>query len=801
MSYRRPVRVLVHASLQGLAALSALALVSVLALLIWVRGSLPPLDGVDRLDGLYAEVRLERDARGRLTVQASSRQDLAFGLGYAHGQDRFFQMDLLRRAGTGTLAALLGPAAVRADQGARRHDLAGTALAALARTDPDQRALLESYARGVNAGLASLRARPWEYGLLSQTPEPWRALDSYHVALAMFRDLQDETNAHERALDLASRVLDPSVFALLTARPGPWEAPVEGVSGPWPRAQIPPSGPGRPSGGIATDGVMEDAPPLPEPRLTGSNSFAVGGAHTADGRAILANDMHLRIGLPPIWYATRLRRTGDEPLDAVGVTLPGAPGLVVGSNGHIAWGFTNSDADWLDHVVLDLDPRDPSRYRTADGWRRLTRRLESIEVAGDDPVELEVTESIWGPVVGRDSEGRPLALRWVAQDAEALNLHLIDLVELKTVEEALDHAPRCGVPGQNLLVAGRTGEIGWTIMGRVPRRVGLDGPRPRIWADGRAGWFGWLDAHEVPRIQPGREARLWTANARVVSLDEQRLLGDGGYDLGARARRIRDRLFERERFDETALFSIQLDTRAELLELWYQRLHELVTEQTGLPERERLLDLLEDWTGEASVESVAYRLVRDWRTQVARVVLGALGAPLRRLDAKNRIADIPRVEIALWAILRDRPDWIPAGYPDWAALERDSLLRVLDQWGDPEQWQARTWGARNTTSVTHPLSAVLPEWLRARLDLPARAVPGDSNLPRVATPTAGASERLVVAPGAEERGILHLPGGANPHPFSQSRSGDYEEWVAGEPVPLWPGPTLHTRVLEPADGG
>jgi penicillin G amidase len=782
---------------------AAVALAVVVGLLTWLHGSLPPLDGADSLDGLRGEVTLERDVRGRATVRASSRDDLAFGLGYLHGQDRFFQMDLLRRIGSGTLAELIGPAGIGADQGARRHDLAGTAEGAHAVADAREQALLEAYARGVNAGLASLKTRPWEYLLLRQTPMPWRAVDSFHVVLAMFRDLHDETNRYEQALDLASRALHPAVFALLTMTPGPWEAPIEGEAGRWPTAFIPRSGPGRSTGSAGSDDDVDGPADTPESVIPGSNAFAVGGSHTADGRALLANDMHLALGVPPTWYAVRLQRTGDVPLDAVGVTLPGAPALVAGSNGHVAWGLTNSEGDWLDHVVLDPDPRDPLRYRTPEGWRTLERRIESIAVAGGDRVTLEIWQSIWGPVVGEDPDGRPLALRWVAQEPEALNLCLVEMMEQKTARQALDLAPRCGVPAQNLLVADSRGEVGWTILGRVPRRQGLDGPRPRSWADGKTGWSGWLAPEEVPRIGPDREARLWTANARVVDLDAQRLLGAGRYDLGARARRIRDRLFERDTFDEPALFDIQLDTRAELMALWYNRLRALIEERPPSPERESLLGLLADWTGKADVDSVAYRLAREWRSEVTGQVLRALDEPLRPLARKAGtdagIADMPRTEMAVWAILRDRPAWVPAGYRDWPDLEAASLRRVLNRWGDAKDWPEKTWGARSRTAITHPLSPLFPDWLRARLDMPARAVPGDTHVPRVAMPAFGASQRMVVAPGAEVRGILHLPGGANAHPFSSARQGDYAEWVAGEAVPLRPGPAVHRRVLGPTE--
>ncbi|MFD2111548.1 penicillin acylase family protein [Thiorhodococcus fuscus] len=767
-----------------------IALAGLGGLLGAIYASLPPVDGSETLAGLHAEVVLERDARERVSIQASDPEDLLFGLGYAHAQDRYFQMDLLRRVGSGTLAELIGSAGINADRGARLHDLAGTARASLARLGPNERALLDAYVRGVNAGLASLTAPPWEYLLLRQSPAPWRPVDSLHVVLAMFRDLQEETNRAERALDLASRTLDPSVFALFRLSPGPWEAPIEGSAGTWPTVRIPASGP-------AAASSAPVPPPIPDPMPAGSNAFAVGGALTRDGRALIANDMHLTLRVPTIWYPIRLQRSGDRPIDAVGVSLPGAPALVVGSNGHIAWGLTNSYGDWLDHVVLELDPTDPTRYRTPDGWRTLESRTEWIPVAGAEPVRFKVQQSIWGPVVGHDPDGRPLALRWVAQEPEALNLQLMRMVEQTSAESALRLAPNCGVPAQNILVASDSGEVGWTILGRVPRRQGLDGPRPQSWADGQTGWFGWLEPDEVPRIGPDRGARLWTANARVVDLNAQRLLGDGGYDLGARARRIRDRLMEREIFDESALFDIQLDDRAELMEGWYRRLNALVQARPASPERSALLTLLADWDGRASTDSVAYRLTREWRTAVSAAVLDALNQPLSRLSNDYRLADLPRTEVAVWSILRDPPDWVPPGYGDWNALENRCLERVITPRNMPEPWSEHTWGARNTTAIAHPFSPLLPSWIRSWLDLPPRPIPGDSNVPRVASPTHGASERLVVAPGAESRGILQLPGGPNAHPFAAAREGDYDAWVAGEPVALLPGPARHRRILRP----
>lgn len=781
--------------------LLALALVVAAAGYFVLSGSLPPLDGTERVAGLRDAVQLERDARGRLTVRARSREDLAFGLGYAHGQDRFFQMDLLRRAGEGTLAALIGASGVPLDRGARRHDLAGTARASILRASASEHAVLEAYTHGVNAGLASLRVRPWEYLALRQPPQPWRVVDALHVTLAMYRDLQDESNRRERALDVASRVLDPAVFGLFTATSTPWEAPVEGAAGPGPTARIDARGPGLHGDDGRSSTPASDRPATEgssiEPAPRGSNSWAVAGTHTADGRAILANDMHLGLGVPNTWYAARLIVEGDPALDAVGVTLAGTPALVVGSNGAIAWGFTNSYGDWLDHVVLEFDPADSTRYRDGERWHHLVERRERIEVARSAAVELRVQQTIWGPVVGRDTERRPLALRWTAQEPEALDLHLLGMMEQSSIEQALELAPRCGIPHQNFVVAGRDGRIAWTVIGRVPRRVGLEGPRPRSWADGDAGWKGWLDPEEVPRIESPEHGRLWTANARVLSEAEQPVLGDGGYAVGARARRIRDRLFAIDAFDEAAMLAIQFDIEAELMSSWCERLRALVRVHPEIAHHAEVERILDGWTGQPGVDSVSYRLVRDWRGRMLVVAMGAIGVPMQRASGEDLVWSLPRLETALWALVRDRPDWIPGGHESWDAFELAALDEVLTNWGDPRTWHERTWGKRNALVIRHALSPALPDWLAAHLDLPVREVPGDSFVPRVDGGGFGASERMVVAPGAEERGILTLPGGPNAHPLAPHRYGDFDAWRRGETVPLLPGPPVHTRRLEP----
>jgi len=755
---------------------------------VWLRASLPPLDGEKVVDGIDAEVRIERDAGGRVTLHGASPADLAFALGYAHGQDRFFQMDLLRRAGAGELAALVGPAGRALDRPAREHGLHLTAREALRRSEPRHRRQVEAYARGVNAGLASLDARPWEYALVRQEPRSWRPVDTLHVLHAMYRDLQPPVDRLELSRPVIRRTLIDTVGDALLQSSNPWDAPIAGGAGLAPLLEIPASGPGREA---APAGERPSAPSI-DPPAEGSNSFAVGGAYTEDGRAILANDMHLRLQLPPIWYTARM--VVEDGLDAVGVTLPGAPGMIVGSNGSIAWGFTNSYGDWVDHVDLELAPGDTTRYRTPDGWADFGERVERIETAGAPTETLRVRTTIWGPVTGVAPDGTPRATQWVAHDPDAVGLELLDLVTLETVDAALDLAPTCGIPHQNFVVAGDDGRLGWTIIGRVPRRVGFEGRVPARRDEGDRTWDGWLDPEEVPRHVYDGRGRIWTANGRVTTVAGQRRIGDGGYALGARAGVIRDALRALPRADEHALMEVQNEIRSPFLQQWYEHLRGVVR-RSPHARHTSIERWLGDWTGGADASSVAYAITRAYQRWTTTELYRALLGPARAAGGDRIRAARP--EPVVWSILQSRPDWVPGDHGDWTSFERAMVDSVIADWGDPATWSGRSWGAFNRTAIAHPLADFLPGFLARYLRLPSRPVDGDVYTARVNRPTFGASQRLVVAPGAEERGLLHLPGGASAHPLSPFREGDYEAWVTGSPVPLLPGPVEHTLVLRP----
>ena len=521
---------------------------------LWLRSeltqSLPRLDGELVLAGLAEPVRIERDALGVPKLIAANRRDLALATGFVHGQERFFQMDMLRRSAAGELAAILGSFAVPLDERVRLHRFRSVARNNLEALAPEDLDLLQAYTDGVNAGLAALRSRPPEYLALRADRAPWLPEDSVLVTLAMFITLQDDHGRRESSRGLMRDLLPEELYEFLVPAGTEWDAPIAGPALPGP----PPPGPEvfdlratqPPASARTTGGLVPDHDAVP----AGSNNWAVAGTHTADGGALLANDMHLGHGMPNIWYRATLSVESTVPtesLSVTGVTLPGTPTVTVGSNGRVAWGFTNSHGDWLDLVLIETDADDENRYRTPNGWLPFERYHEPIEVKGSDPVEFEVVSTIWGPIVDRDYRNRPRALRWVAYDRGAANVALLEMERARDVDEAMAIAARTGIPTQNVVLADASGRIAWTLMGPLPRRVGFDGRFPTSWADGNLRWDGWLEPREYPRVVDPETGRIWSANNRIVGAPMLDRIGDGGFNLGARAGQIRDNLLQLDR--------------------------------------------------------------------------------------------------------------------------------------------------------------------------------------------------------------------------------------------------------------
>ncbi|HTM02338.1 MAG TPA: penicillin acylase family protein [Vicinamibacterales bacterium] len=807
----------------------------------WIRGrllaSLPQLDGRIQLPGLRAAVSVKRDALGIPTIRATSREDLARATGFLHAQDRFFQMDLARRRAAGELAELVGPAALPVDRQTRLHRFRALARKTVGGLADRDRRILAAYTAGVNAGLSQLGAPPFEYLLLRQQPQPWREEDTMLVVLSMFLTLQDSEGTYESTLATMRDVLPAAMVDFLAPVGTEWDTPVQGDA-----LAVPPiPGPDIYNLRARRQGKQPIQLPPPRPEVVdlptpnfpptvatpdtfgswtgedhwalgvdnrngaiGSNSFAVAGRLTASGSALVANDMHLAVRVPNTWYRATFvwsDPTGKSHLVA-GVTLPGHPAMVIGSNEHIAWGFTNTYADFADIVLLDIDRREPDRYRTPHGWKPFEHYDEVIKVAGQADEHLAVTWTIWGPVIDPDHAGRPRALRWVAHSIDQQITTATPLESATTIEEALAEANGLAAPGQNMVVADRSGRVAWSIFGSIPRRSGMTGDTPLSWADGTHGWNGWLDDDEYPRIVAPPGGRIWSANNRVTDESTGRVLGNGNYEVGSRARIIRDRLMASDRFEPRDLLDIQLDTSASFLARWRDLILRTLTasDLSGRADRTEFRDVVRgQWSGQVTADSAAYLLTRLFRERVSERVFGFLLSECYEADATFDYRFIRRREGPIWKAVTEQPlHLLDPAFSDWHELLLTSIDEVIARVraDHPGPLNDRQWGEYNVTRYRHPLSGAAP-FLWRWLDMPAQPLPGDLYTPNMHWGINAPSERMVVSPGREIEGLMDMPTGQSGHPLSPFYANSHPAWVAGSMSPLLGGPAIHSITFAP----
>ncbi|MBQ5950324.1 penicillin acylase family protein [Massilia sp. ST3] len=784
-------------TLRAITAVLGLVLLALLGAWLYLRGSLAQLDGERKAPGLAAEVTVGRDQAGVPVIQGASRADVAYATGFVHAQERFFQMDLLRRTAAGELAELFGPKALPLDREHRLHRFRARAETMLARLYGPERILLDRYVAGVNDGLNALRARPFEYALTGAAPRPWTAQDSLLVVWAMYIDLQNNVAPREIARGWMREHSDPAQLAFLLPAASAIDATLDGGAPPAP-APLPSHAPDWWGGLLKTPIKLAGAEFAD---AVGSNNYAVAGSRTASGAAIVSDDMHLGLQLPNTWFRMVLRfpdpAGGQRRL--VGVTLPGAPpSIIVGSNGQVAWSFTNSYADLLDLVELGTDAAKAGQVRTPNGWESPREYVELIAVKGASAERFVVRETSLGPI--RTVAGRDYAVHWIAHDPQALNLNHLKLEGARSVDDALAIAAIDGIPAQNFVAGDARGNIGWTIAGVLPRRS--TPPETATFpldAEGRAPtWQGVLPPADYPRVLNPGDGQITTANSRQLMGAGAERIGDGGFDLGARNRQLHDGLLALGgRMDVRQAFGASLDDRALFIAEWRRRALAALDASAlnGKPQRAEFRRLLEtSWDGRASVDSSGYRLARDYMWALYDLLYGQANAALKERDPKATaaLAD-SRWPLVLARLLDEQPPgWLPGGYPSWQTVQLAAIDRVIAAIEDEGKNLAdASWGARNTANVAHPISMAVPA-LRFLLAAPSDRLPGDAHMPRVAGPKFGQSERMTLSPGREEEGLYNMPGGQSGHPLSPYFLAGHDAWAEGRPLPLLPGKIQHT---------
>ncbi|WLD57216.1 penicillin acylase family protein [Salinispirillum sp. LH 10-3-1] len=776
----------------------AAALVIVVAgagFLYWqLTGSLAQLNGEVQHASLTAPVMVERDAQGIPRIIANHRPDTAFALGYLHAQERFFQMDLLRRNSAGEMSGMFGDVALNYDKRLRLHQFRKRGEAAVAALPEDHKATLDAYVEGVNAGLNGLRSKPFEYHLLGITPEPWQTADTMLALYSMYLDLQPNWNEQENSRAVMRDLLPEDWYAFLQPQGGEWDAPIHGApfiyTAPVPERSL-----------AAYETTQQvSAYQYRDGVEIGSNSWSAAGARTAYTSGMVANDMHLGLRVPNIWY----RATWNVPgygREISGATLPGTPAMVVGSNQHIAWAFTNSNGDYHDTIVLQTRNND-SEYLTPDGWQAVEMSPEVITIKGGESVTVEIPVTRWGPIIGEDHNGNAIVMRWVAHDVEGANLMLMNLEHTNTVFDALPIAAQSGVPGQNFVVVDRAGNQAWSIMGRLPKRSNedFDGRLPMDWSDGTYYWDGYLDPSDYPAVINPAIERIWTGNSRMVSDQLLEKVGQAEYALGARQQQIRNRLLQQPIHTEQDFLDIQMDDQAVFLERWQAVLSSVLDDPTSA-EMAEMQAMVDDWSGHAAKDDVGYWLVKRFREKVIDQTVGEIFRYLEgQVGQVFSAENINRyVEYPVWQLITEEPDHhLPTGHDSWQsflyAVAEATLADVTANGAEP--LSAQTWGRINTLAIEHPLANNVPVFGRF-LKMPAEPMNGDTFMPLVQRPTTGASQRLVVAPGHEDNGIFHMATGQSAHPLSPFYDRGHRDWVDGQPSPLLPGEARHTLTFLP----
>ncbi|MBI1893207.1 MAG: penicillin acylase family protein [Candidatus Rokubacteria bacterium] len=745
-----------------------LTLAGAAGLLLW--SFLPVTSGELGMAGLSAPVEILRDRYGVPHLYAERLADLAFAQGFVAAQDRLWQMDLFRRAAAGRLAEVLGAELLPTDRLFRTLGFERAARQMLPTLSEESRAVLEAYARGVNAAIETIQ-RPHEFWLLGYRPEPWAPSHSLAIGRLMAWELS-QWRADLVLGKIAATVDAARAQAALPSYP-PGAPLIVPPRPPRERAQ-----------------AWEAPIPLPGFGRGASNSWVVGGSRSVTGKPLLANDPHLTLTLPSRWYEIHL---SGEDMDVYGFSIPGTPGVVIGFNRAIAWGFSNlmlDDADFFREIV---NPNNPRLYRHRGQWEAIRVHREEIRVKGREPVEIEVRQTHHGPLVHELlGLSEPTSLRWIGQDPSDEVWAVLEMNRATNWPAFREALRAFQAPGLNVVYADRYGTIAYQAVGRVPVRAQGDGRLPVPGWSGEFEWIRWAPFDTLPRVVNPPEGIIVTANQRITEGDEPFL--STLWEPPDRAMRIRERLDAFRKLSLEDLLQIQLDRAPPSAQRHVARvIPHLETAAKGDPLRESALALLRGWTGEmseassaAALYAVLYErlLVNTFRDELDE---GLLREFLRTWNLAEILLD-RFIEAGESPWFDDVQTAEPEGLPEVAARSFGEAVTFLEaRFGkDPARWR---WGALHTTTFEHPLGKRRP--LQRVYDRGPFPMGGDVKSVWVAAyrhddrfqSTLGPSFRLVVALGDRPRARAISPGGQSGLPWSRHYADQLPGWLRGESHP------------------
>ena len=745
-----------------------------------------------QVKGLKDRVTIRRDERGIPYIEAQNDEDLYFAQGYAHASDRLSQMDFFRRTARGELAEVVGKLALDQDKLHRTYGFTQAAEAEYAAASPRSRALIEAYVRGVNAYASSLdpKSRPPEFQILNYEFRPWTPVDTFAVIKLFFEALSDTWRLDLMRQGLAS--LPPEKRAALMPSTSPLDVLVVGKDVPAKAA------PARSTGAVAAPLSPESQKALAHnasvaadalarvglfaDELAASNNWVVSGSRTVSGKPLLANDPHLRPTAPSIWHMVHLSAPGYR---VAGVSSAGLPGIIIGHNEHIAWGFTNVGPDVQDLYLEKFDPANPKRYQTPAGWQDAVVRREEIKVrkglasAEFDVVTQDVTVTRHGPIIF-EGDGKRYALRWTAFEGSKFPADLnYTLNRARNWNEFKTALQSFIAPTQNIVYADVNGHIGYHAAGFIPIRRTGDGAVPYDGSTNAGDWVDYIPIAKLPNLYDPPSGMIVTANQRITGTDYPYHL-TYSWAQPYRARRIYDLLSEKPKHTTEDFRRILGDVYSIAgTHFAKEAVKTLRPKLTPADDKLRAtLDAFEKWDGRVNAESSVAVMMAQMRAAFrAKILAGALGPDL----VKN--FQWSNFDTTLDRILKDQPaDWLPKEFPSYADLMRASyqeavsvLTRTLG--ADESKW---TWGEFSKARFPHPLSAA--PLIGAQFTIPPVPQNGTGGwIGATVNVGAAVSMRLIADPGDWDKTQQGIALGESGLPKSPHWSDQLADWRAVTP--------------------
>ena len=763
---------------------------------------LPQLDGSISLPGLQSQVTVERDKWGIPHIRANSVEDLAEAQGFVTAEDRLWQMDLLRRAARGQLSEVLGPATIQIDKDFRVLNFSRAADVDVQMLTPGVRRVMEAYARGVNHFIELRSNRlPIEFTLLNYEPKPWQPSDTLVLACYMYRTLTD-TRQEEMRRAIVSAKVGPELAKDLFRADASMDHFVVGDSSNGKPGRAEAADPDNDDDSVDPENVLKAelapkslAPAGDAPDVTsllaeeavdwlsesqqqirhslGSNNWVVGGEHTATGKPLLANDMHLELTLAPIWYEVHLTAPG---WNVKGFSLPGAPMVVVGHNDRIAWGFTNNGADVLDLYVETFNPANPDEYRVNGQWKKADVYDEVIKVKGQPDEHMRMVVTRHGPVVKQEDE-KGYAMRWTVLEPGALCNFYNWLGKAQNWAEFRETMKGIWGPGQNVVYADVDGNIGYILGARVPMRKKGHGEVPVPGDTDDYEWIGYIPFEELPQAFNPESGLIITANARVVGPNYKPYITDH-WEEPYRTARIYDLLHDKQDLRPEDMLRIQADT--------YSYPHVFIAEQLvaaskiAPPKDERTKQLIQrakDWNGMADASSPVVSFLDAAMSQTLLLILQPQLGDDTELYQWRKVAFLQRV-------LTERPArWLPADYQSYDQLLSDAsdqaVKKLQEKTGDkdPDDWP---WKRFNYLDMLHPIGR--EGLLKKLLSITNQPQSGTEYSPRAASRHHGPSERFVANLADWDSSIMVITGGESGQPGSEHYRDQFPYWFEGKTI-------------------